>query len=402
MTAGSSAPSPCRKTLRAADKTGRRASGKGASTCTAAKSFGAILPVTALYWMRACASTPEYSSPRQSRSACHCTTVNRTRRRSRARAPARTMRPRATRAALRRASGSSSTGSRDRYRRMAARRRPRIARPVAELQRASGRMTPRHHISTSPRTTIVTSNAHMCACSPATPAHRASRPAHAAPLRPATRRCGDAATVIRRSVSLRGFTRRRALSRTDASAAASCRDAVRSRRTRRTQCTRQPAGRQLDGNERRVHDARLARSAALQSCAPHARTHARTHADSAVRMNGPQHGIRTTPCRIPAPQPNPRALRSAIKIPARFRVRGPSDIVTVADLHSAAVTRHYAAASFSFFSARAFTRTLAGFAGNQRSSPVNGSLPKRFFFAGTTCAVIFSRPGSVNSPAPFL
>lgn len=108
-------------------------------------------------------------------------------------------------------------------------------------------------------------------------------------------------------------------------------------------------------------------------------------------------------CRIRTARAHPpRALRSAIKIPVRFRVRGPSDIVTVADLHSAAVTRHYAAASFSFFSARAFTRTLAGFAGNQRSSPVNGSLPKRFFFAGTTCAVIFSRPGSVNSPAPFL
>ena len=91
-----------------------------------------------------------------------------------------------------------------------------------------------------------------------------------------------------------------------------------------------------------------------------------------------------------------------IKIPARFRVRGSSDIATAADMHSAAVARHYAAASFSFFSARAFTRTLAGFAGNQRSSPENGSLPKRFFFAGTTCAVIFSRPGSVNSPAPFL
>jgi len=47
-------------------------------------------------------------------------------------------------------------------------------------------------------------------------------------------------------------------------------------------------------------------------------------------------------------------------------------------------------------------RTDAGFAGNQRSSPVNGSLPKRFFFAGTACTTIFSRPDSVNSPAPFL
>src|SRR3984893_14329581 len=47
-------------------------------------------------------------------------------------------------------------------------------------------------------------------------------------------------------------------------------------------------------------------------------------------------------------------------------------------------------------------RTLAGFAANQRSSPENGSLPKRFFLAGTTCAEIFKRPDSVNSPAPFL
>src|SRR5438445_625031 len=38
-----------------------------------------------------------------------------------------------------------------------------------------------------------------------------------------------------------------------------------------------------------------------------------------------------------------------------------------------------AAASFSFFSGRTLTLTLAGLAGNQRSSPENGSLPKRFF-----------------------
>src|SRR5580692_11502914 len=47
-------------------------------------------------------------------------------------------------------------------------------------------------------------------------------------------------------------------------------------------------------------------------------------------------------------------------------------------------------------------RTLAGLAGNQRSSPENGSLPKRRFFAGTACTTIFRRPDSVNSPAPFL
>lgn len=44
----------------------------------------------------------------------------------------------------------------------------------------------------------------------------------------------------------------------------------------------------------------------------------------------------------------------------------------------------YAAASFNFLSARTFRRTVAGLASNQRSSPVKGSLPKRFFFAGTS------------------
>ncbi len=246
-------------------------------------------------------------------------------------------------------------------------------------------MTPRHHVAAHDDRRF--QRAHVRSA-PRQRRHIEQVDHHRAPHRTAPP--GDAAIVISRSISLRGFTRRRALSRTDASAAASCPNAVRSQRTR------QPVGRQLDGNDRRVHDARPERRTALKSYTQLARN------DPAVRMNGPQRRTRTT-CRIPAPQPHPpRALRSAIKIPARFRVRGPSDIATVADLHSAAVTRHYAAASFSFFSARAFTRTLAGFAGNQRSSPVNGSLPKRFFFAGTTCAVIFSRPGSVNSPAPFL
>jgi hypothetical protein len=62
----------------------------------------------------------------------------------------------------------------------------------------------------------------------------------------------------------------------------------------------------------------------------------------------------------------------------------------------------YSAASFSFFSGRTLRRTEAGFAANHLSSPENGSLPKRFFFAGTSCATTFSRPGSVNSFAPFL
>ncbi|MNV65544.1 hypothetical protein D3C71_1582420 [compost metagenome] len=33
---------------------------------------------------------------------------------------------------------------------------------------------------------------------------------------------------------------------------------------------------------------------------------------------------------------------------------------------------------------------------------MNGSLPKRFFLAATCCRPIFSTPGSVNSPEPFL
>ena len=70
----------------------------------------------------------------------------------------------------------------------------------------------------------------------------------------------------------------------------------------------------------------------------------------------------------------------------RFHVRTPS----------------YSAASFSFFSGRTLRRTEAGFAANHLSSPVNGSLPKRFFLAGTSCATTFSKPGSVNSFAPFL
>ena len=49
-----------------------------------------------------------------------------------------------------------------------------------------------------------------------------------------------------------------------------------------------------------------------------------------------------------------------------------------------------AAASLSFLSARALIFTVAGLAGNQRSSPLNGSLPKRRFFAGTCCTPILS------------
>src|SRR5690606_29599470 len=60
------------------------------------------------------------------------------------------------------------------------------------------------------------------------------------------------------------------------------------------------------------------------------------------------------------------------------------------------------AASFSFFSGRTFTFTVAGLAANHCSSPVNGLMPLRRGLAGTLTDVIFSRPGRVNRPAPFL
>ena len=63
---------------------------------------------------------------------------------------------------------------------------------------------------------------------------------------------------------------------------------------------------------------------------------------------------------------------------------------------------NYIAASLIFFKERTFTRTVAGLAANSRSTFVNGSIPRRFFFAGTACEVIFKRPGKVNSPRPFL
>src|SRR6201993_3893863 len=62
----------------------------------------------------------------------------------------------------------------------------------------------------------------------------------------------------------------------------------------------------------------------------------------------------------------------------------------------------YSAASFSFFRARVLIFTDAGLAAIMRSTPVNGSLPMRFFLAGTLCTTTLSRPGSVNSPRPFL
>src|SRR5690606_8719781 len=61
-----------------------------------------------------------------------------------------------------------------------------------------------------------------------------------------------------------------------------------------------------------------------------------------------------------------------------------------------------AAASFSFFSGRTLTFTEAGLAANHCSSLVNGLMPLRFGLAGTLTEVIFSRPGRVKLPMPFL
>lgn len=217
-----------------------------------------------------------------------------------------------------------------------------------------------------------------------------SRSDISAPLRPGAPRPSPA-NRCRRAIS----GRRRASIRTGGSLAASHRAAVRSRRAAATW----PA---MSYGKRSVTMTNLAtrslRNATKQRLA-RKKVVARRCAYAAY---DPPPLVRRAARHCHAGRSLPRDLRGAIKIPARCRVRGSRDIATAADLHSAVVARHYAAASFSFFSARAFTRTLAGFAGNQRSSPVNGSLPKRFFFAGTTCAVIFSRPGSVNSPAPFL
>src|SRR5204863_485384 len=66
-----------------------------------------------------------------------------------------------------------------------------------------------------------------------------------------------------------------------------------------------------------------------------------------------------------------------------------------------ATTTAYSAASFSFFSARVLIFTVAGLAAKTRSTFVNGSIPVRFFFAGTLITLTFSKPGSVKVPSPF-
>ena len=60
------------------------------------------------------------------------------------------------------------------------------------------------------------------------------------------------------------------------------------------------------------------------------------------------------------------------------------------------------AASLSFFNARVLILTVAGLAAKTRSCFVKGSMPVRFFLAGTLVTLTFNSPGSVNEPSPFL
>src|SRR5690606_25236500 len=57
---------------------------------------------------------------------------------------------------------------------------------------------------------------------------------------------------------------------------------------------------------------------------------------------------------------------------------------------------------FRYFSGRTLTMVRAGLALNMISSPVKGLTPLRALVAGFFTVVIFIRPGTVNSPTPFL
>src|SRR5580704_14624697 len=63
---------------------------------------------------------------------------------------------------------------------------------------------------------------------------------------------------------------------------------------------------------------------------------------------------------------------------------------------------HYLTMSFSDLSGRMRTTLRAGFALNIISCPVNGLMPLRGLVAGLCCTVIFIRPGTANTPGPFL
>src|SRR6185436_20705973 len=62
----------------------------------------------------------------------------------------------------------------------------------------------------------------------------------------------------------------------------------------------------------------------------------------------------------------------------------------------------YFAMSFSDLSGRTLITRRAGFALNTCSIFVNGLIPLRALVAGFSTTVIFIRPGTVNTPAPFL
>src|SRR3546814_20581644 len=85
-----------------------------------------------------------------------------------------------------------------------------------------------------------------------------------------------------------------------------------------------------------------------------------------------------------------------------MRISDWSSDVCSSDLPPSRACVDQEAASLSFFSGRTLTLTEAGLAANHCSSLVKGLMPLRRGLAGTLTAVIFSRPGSVKEPTPFL
>src|ERR1700722_2158899 len=66
------------------------------------------------------------------------------------------------------------------------------------------------------------------------------------------------------------------------------------------------------------------------------------------------------------------------------------------------LTDSYFTMSLSDLRGRTFTTLRAGFALNIVSWPVNGLIPLRGLVAGLWITVIFIRPGTANTPGPFL
>src|SRR5688572_25629987 len=130
-------------------------------------------------------------------------------------------------------------------------------------------------------------------------------------------------------------------------------------------CLYEPIAQTADGSPRMAR--RMARSARCLRCGPSATDRPKRSPNS---RTPPEGGVRRS---------------GAMRRPRARRTSG-----------------HQAAASFNFLSGRTLTLTLAGLAANHCSSLVNGLMPLRFGLAGTLTTVIFSRPGRVNAPAPFL